>query len=133
MLDGYEPEIMYMPDLVWTALDPNYSGGDNGPIDWDNLDFEPPQIFEDWQLDLIENLFDLIAEDPNVKPLLDWYSEIQAPGDLLTQVIEYQTAEGMIASANDGYYDDWIFSVQVEYIYHTTDWDRFFEDYAAIF
>jgi hypothetical protein len=116
------------------ALDPNLPPEEGGgyEIDWESLNFEQLRL-EDWQIDLMEDVFEAIENDPNVQPLLEWYIEIESPGELVTEAVAQSMAEGMIESYNDGYYDVLIAELIWEYGSRFNNIDWFFDLYDSVF
>jgi hypothetical protein len=133
MIDIYAPEPFYGSEAIWMALDPSYSGDYEYEIDWENVDFDPQPTVEYWQVEIINDFYDLAENDPNVAPLLDWYESLPDPGGMVAEAVATQAIEGFIESAGSGYYDDWAFTAMVHYIYFTEDWDWFFDEYGSLF
>lgn len=114
-------------------LDPNYPGDWEFEIDWQNLQLEPPPEVEPWVLEIAQEFIDLASSDPNVAPILEWYLQFPEPTDLLTHSVTIEIAEGIGASMDSGYYEEWAFEAMVTYLHYTVDWDNFFDEYASIF
>jgi hypothetical protein len=114
-------------------LDPNVAKDWVTEIDWENLRLEPPPEVEPWVLDVMQEFVDLATNDPNVAPVLEWYLNFPAPGELLTYSVTVEIAEGITESMSEGYYDDWAFEAMVTYLYFTVDWGSFFDEYSSIF